>query len=221
MLTRTMGTTAKHDGLFCELYWGTTLNEVRSFGPKQERVLAAADETVGIPLYGFTLPEEPFLMAERTAHGYRVFIPPATRVERSQRGDAFHALPASEWQHTGAQAWVDLAPEQRLRLSQGELSVLLTHSVAGKSAGLRLRDFGLLAALVAFLLTIPVGIHFAGYSPEHMAETTARALEAKARLEQLERQRLGVDTPARPLPPAQGSQADAGVKPLPGNFGVR
>jgi hypothetical protein len=43
-------------GLFCELYWGTSLAEAWSFGPEQPRVLAAPDEKAPLPLYGFTLP---------------------------------------------------------------------------------------------------------------------------------------------------------------------
>src|SRR6186997_1699070 len=58
MLPPAMKTKASHDGLFCELYWGTTRNEAWNFGPEQTRVLAAPDETVALPLYGFTLPEE-------------------------------------------------------------------------------------------------------------------------------------------------------------------
>ena len=140
-----MGTEA-NDGLFCELYWGTTLNEARSFGPELPRVLAAPDETVGLPLYGFTLPEEPYLLAERTAQGYRIFVPPTTRLERSRRGDAFRPVPDAELQRTEGRAWVELTREDRLRLSQGELSLLLAPSVAGKRPpALGLKDFGWLA----------------------------------------------------------------------------
>jgi len=219
MLPGSMKTKASHDGLFCELYWGTTRNEAWNFGPEQARVLAAPDETVALPLYGFTLPEEPFLIAERTPEGYRVFVPPASRVERSQRGAAFQPVPDTELRRSGTSAWVDLTPEDRLRLSQGELSLLLAPSVAGKRAGgLGARDLGLLAMLFALLLSIPVGLMLAGHSPEHMAESNARALAAAREKEQAERKRLGVDTPARPLAP--DSLPDAGVRTLPGSFGV-
>ncbi|MET0402510.1 MAG: hypothetical protein ABW123_08905 [Cystobacter sp.] len=214
-----MKTKASHDGLFCELYWGTTRNEAWNFGPEQTRVLAAPDETVALPLYGFTLPEEPFLLAERTAAGYRIFIPPASRVERSQKGGAFLAVSEPEWSRAGASAWVDLTPEDRLRLTQGALSLLLAPSVAGKRAGgLSAKDLGLLGMLITLLLSIPVGLLFAGHSPERMAESNARALAAAREKEQAERKRLGVDTPARPRAPEGTS--DAGVKTLPGNFGT-
>jgi len=220
MLPGDMGTKANHDGLFCELYWGTTRNEAWSFGPELERVLAAPDETVPLPLYGFTLPEEPFLLAERTPQGYRVFVPPASRVERSKRGDAFRAVPGSELQRTGNNAWLEVTAEDRLRLTQGELSLLLSPSVAGKHAGgLQGRDLGLLVMLGALLLSVPVGLVLAGHSPEYMAESNARALAAARELEQAERKRLGVDTPARPI--VRDTQTDGGVKTtLPGNLGV-
>ena len=221
MLRGTMASAAKHDGLFCEFYWGSTLNEVRSFKPEQQQVHAAPDETVSLPLYGFTLPQEPFLLAERTAQGYRVFIPPATRVERSRNGDAFRAVPASEVKDPGPQAWVELPPDERLRLSQGERALLLTRSVAGRSEGLKLKDLGWLWMLIALFLSLPVGLYFAGYSREHMAEAAARALEAQKELERAERKRLGVDTPAHPLPPPRAAAPDAGVQSLPGSFGVK
>jgi hypothetical protein len=217
MLHRAMRTEA-NDGLFCELYWGTTLNEARSFGPEQPRVLAAADETVPLPLYGFTLPEEPFLLAERTERGYRVFVPPAVRVERSRRGDAFRAVPASELQRTGGRAWLELTQDDRLRFSEGELSLLLAPSVAGKRApSLRLRDLGWLAMVSALFLSLPVGFLIAGPSPERMAESNARAIAAAREREQAERKRLGVDAPARPI--TQDSRPDGGLT-LPANLGV-
>lgn len=214
-----MGTEAKTGGLFCELYWGTTLNEAWSFGPEHSRVLAAPDETVQLPLYGFTLPEEPFLLAERTERGYRVFIPPAVRVERSRRGDAFRPVPASEMQHSEGRASVELTPDDRLRLHEGELCLRVEPSVAGKRArSLKTRDIGLLAMVLALLLSIPLGFLIAGHSPEHMAESNARALATAREREKAERQRLGVDAPAHPRTPA--TQPDAGVKTVPANVGV-
>ncbi len=212
MLPGVMKTKASHDGLFCELYWGTTRNEAWNFGPERAQVRAAPDETVDLPLYGFTLPEEPFLLAERTVTGYRVFLPPAARAEKSQRGEAFR--PVSETK------WVDLTPEDRLRLTQGELSLLLTASVAGKRAGgLGAKDLGLLAMLLALLSSIPVGLLLAGHSPERMAEANARALAAAKQKELAERKRLGVDTPPHPRAPEPAS--DGGVRTLPGSFGTR
>ena len=214
-----MSTEAKHDGLFCELFWGTTRNEVWSFGPEQARVLAAQDEKTALPLYGFTLPEEPFLLAERTEQGYRIHVPPAARVERSRRGDAFRPVPEAELQRTGERTWVELAQGDLLRLREGDLALHLTYSVAGKrEAAVRLRDLGWVAMGAALFLSLPVGFLIAGPSPEKMAESNARALKAAREREQAERKRLGVDTPARPRSP--DTQPDAGVQTLPGSFGV-
>ncbi|PTL77548.1 hypothetical protein DAT35_44810 [Vitiosangium sp. GDMCC 1.1324] len=215
-----MRTEAKNDGLFCELYWGTTLNEARGFGPEQTRVLAAPDETVSFPLYGFTLPEEPFLLAERTEHGYRVFIPPAARVERSRRGDAFRPVPDSELQRTGERAWLELTQDDTLRIREGELALQLAPSVAGKrTSGLGLRDFGWLVVVSALFLSLPVGFLIAGPTSERMAESNARAIAAAKEREQAERKRLGVDKPAHPIT-ENAAPSDGGTKVLPANLGV-
>lgn len=215
-----MSTEAKHDGLFCELFWGTTRNEVWSFGPEQARVLAAQDEKAALPLYGFTLPEEPFLLAERTEQGYRVFVPPAARIERRRHGEAFRPVPDSELRRSGNSVWVELPRDELLRLREGELSLHLTHSVAGKrEAAVRLRDLGWVAMGAALFLSLPVGFLLAGPTPEKMAASNARALEAAREREQAERKRLGVDTPARPISP-DAHEPDAGVRTLPANLGV-
>ncbi|WNG59467.1 hypothetical protein F0U59_35725 [Archangium gephyra] len=220
MSTEAKSTEAKHDGLFCELFWGTTRNEVWSFGPQQTQVLAAQDEKTALPLYGFTLPEEPFLLAERTEKGYRVFVPPAARVERSRRGDAFRPVPEAELQRTGDRISVELVRDDLLRLREGELALHITHSVAGKrEASVRIRDLGWVAMGAALFLSLPVGFLFAGPSPEKMAESNARALKAAREREEAERKRLGVDQPARPISP-DAQKPDAGVKTLPANLGV-
>jgi hypothetical protein len=215
-----MSTKAKNDGLFCELYWGTTRNEAWSFDSEQPRVLAAPDETAPLPLYGFTLPEEPYLLAERTERGYRVFIPPAARLERSRRGDAFRPVPDAELQRTEGRAWVELTQDDRLRLCEGELALHLAPSVAGKrTAGLGLKDFGWLVMVSALFLSLPVGFLLAGPSSERMAESNARAISQAREREQAERKRLGVDGPARPLSP-DAARPDAGTRTLPANLGV-
>jgi hypothetical protein len=207
-------------GLFCELYWGTNLSEAWSFGMEQPRVLAAPDETVPLPLYGFTLPEEPFLLAEHTPRGWRVFPPPAVRVERSRRRDAFHPVPTSEFQQHEGRLCLELTGEETLRLIEGELSLQLQPSVAGKRvAGLRLRDYGWLAVVAVLFLSMPLGFLIAGPDPQRMAESQARALNQAREREAAERKRLGVDTPPRPL--SEEEPRDAGMLPLPANLGVR
>ncbi|MDY7225348.1 hypothetical protein [Hyalangium rubrum] len=211
-------------GLFCELYWGKSLSEAWSFGPDQSHVHAAADEKAPLPLYGFTLPQEPFLLAERTAAGYRVFVPPAAKLERSTRGDEFHPVPDSQLvQHEG-RASVELPEGTTLRLTQGELHLFLQHSVAkDRVARFRLRDFGWLLMVIVLFLSAPVGFLIAGPSPERMQESNARALAAAREKEAARRKALGIDTPLRPLTPQEQQQSDGGtpLKKMPGSLSVQ
>jgi hypothetical protein len=210
-------------GLFCELYWGKSLAEAWSFGPDQARVHAAPDEKAPLPLYGFTLPEEPFLLAERTESGYRVFVPPGAKVERSMRGDEYHPVPAKQLvQHEG-RASVELPEGTTLRLTEGELHLFLQHSVAKERvARFRLRDFAWLVVVAALFLSAPVGFLIAGPTPAKMMENNARALSAAREREEARRKAMGLDTPLRPITPAeQQQQSDGGTQiKLPTNLSV-
>ncbi len=124
MLPRAMSTKAKADGgLFCELYWGTNLAEAWSYGPEHARVHAAPDEKAPLPLYGFTLPEEPFLLAERTSAGWRIHLPPATRVERKLKGDGYGSVPETDLRLQDGCRSVGLAEGMTLRRSEGQVSL--------------------------------------------------------------------------------------------------
>jgi hypothetical protein len=206
-------------GLFCELYWGTNLSEAWSFGTEQGRVLAAPDETVPLPLYGFTLPQEPYVLAEPTPTGWRIFPPPAARLEVSRRGDAFRTVPPEELRQHEGRPCLELSKDITLRLTEGQLSLRVESSVAGKRvSGLGLRDYAWLAVVCILFLSMPVGFLIAGPTPEKMAESNARAIAKARELEAAERKRLGVDTPARPIP--QTEQRDGGMQPLPANLRV-
>ncbi len=200
-------------GLFCELYWGTSLAEAWSFGPELASVHAAPDEKAPLPLYGFPLPEEPYLLAERTERGYRVFIPPGATLERSMHRDAFHPVPESQLVRHEGRASVDLAEGTTLRLTQGQLHLVLQHSVAkDRVGGFRLRDIGLLAMVVLLFLSAPLGFLIAGPDPQKMMENNARALAAAKEREEARRKALGLDTPLRPLTPQeQPPQTDGGT----------
>lgn len=201
-------------GLFCELYWGTSLSEAWSFGPDQPQVLAAPDEKAPLPLYGFTLPQEPFLLAERTEQGYRISVPPGVKLERSQKGDAFHEVPTSQLvQHEG-RATVELPEGTTLRLTEGQLHLLVQHSVAKERVGqFRLRDFAWLGMVIILFLSAPVGFLIAGPDPARMAENNARALAAAKQKELERRKALGLDTPLRPIPETEQKQKpDAGTQ---------
>ncbi|HYH99122.1 hypothetical protein [Hyalangium sp.] len=210
-------------GLFCELYWGTSLAEAWSFGPEQPRVLAAPDEKAPLPLYGFTLPEEPFLLAERTEHGYRIFVPPGVKLERSTKGDAFSEVPRAQLvQHEG-RATLELLEGTTLRLTEGQLHLIVQHSVAKDRVGqYRIRDFAWLAMVIVLFLSAPVGFLIAGPTPVKMQENNARALAAAKEKDLERRKALGLDTPLRPINEAEKAQkSDGGTQvTVPANLRV-
>ncbi|MBN1205250.1 MAG: hypothetical protein JXB05_10030 [Myxococcaceae bacterium] len=212
-------------GLFCELYWGTSLSEAWSFGPEEPRVLAGPDEKAPLPLYGFGLPDEPVLLAERTERGYRVFIPPGVTLQRSTHRDAFHDVPESQLvQHEG-RASVELPEGTTLRLTAGELHLLLQHSVAKDRVGqFRLQDLGWLAMVIALFLSAPLGFLIAGPTPQKMMESNARALQAAKEKEEARRKAMGLDTPLRPMnedEKKQQQKTDGGTQlTVPASFSV-
>jgi hypothetical protein len=186
-------------GLFCELYWGTSLSEAWSFGPTQEQVHAALDGKAPLPLYGFTLPEEPFLLAERTGQGYRVFVPPAATVEQEVPGRGFQAVPESQLSRKDGRVSLELPEGTTLRFTQGQLHLCLQHSVAkDRISGLRPKDVAWLALVVVVFVSAPLSFIIAGPSPERIAESNARVLAEAREKEAERRKRLGVDTPLRP-----------------------
>lgn len=216
-------------GLFCELYWGTNRAEAWSFGPEQPQVRAAPDEKAPLPLYGFTLPEEGFLLAERTEQGYRVYVPPAARLERSQRKDAFREVSPSQLPQHEGRAYVELTEGVSLRLIEGQLTLLVQPSVAQDRVGRhRLRDLAWLAVVAVLFLSAPVGFLLAGpSSPEQMAESNARALKAAREKEEKRRRDLGLDTPRRPMTEEEKKQLQPPQQPdggsrmnIPASFGV-
>lgn len=201
-------------GLYCELYWGTNLSEAWSYGVEQTAIHAAPDEKVPLPLYGFTLPEEPFLLAERTERGWRVHLPPAARLERKVRGDAFGPVPETEQLKANGRASVELTEGTTLRLTEGQLTLVIQGSVVKERVGpLQWKDFGWLAVVSALFLSLPVGFLIAGPTPERQAEANARALQLAAEKEAARRKALGLDTPLRPLTEAEraAQKPDAGT----------
>ncbi|MFP2913332.1 hypothetical protein ACLESD_51715 [Pyxidicoccus sp. 3LFB2] len=223
MLPRAMST-KPNGGLYCELYWGTNLSEAWNYGPEQSSIHAAPDETASMPLYGFTLPEEPFLLAERTERGWLIHLPPSVRTERKVRGDAFGAVPETELRRKDGRTSVELSDGMTLRLSEGHLALVVQDSVVKERVGrLQWKDFGWLVVVSALFLSLPVGFLIAGPTPERKAEANARALKMAAEKEAERRKALGVDTPLRPLSDTErAQQSDGGTNSnLPGYFRVR
>ncbi|ATB46921.1 hypothetical protein [Corallococcus macrosporus] len=211
MLPPAMNTKAG-GGLFCELYWGDNLSEAWSYGPERANVHAAPDETAPLPLYGFTLPEEPFLLAERTAQGWRIHLPPAARAERALKGDSYAAVPATDLRQHEGRATIDLAEGMTLRISEGQLSLRLQGSVVKEQVNrLRWKDFGWLVVVSMLFLSLPVGFLIAGPTPQRMEESKVRAMRLAAEKEAERRKAMGLDTPMRPLTDAEReAKSDAG-----------
>ncbi|WP_240360486.1 hypothetical protein [Pyxidicoccus caerfyrddinensis] len=211
-------------GLYCELYWGTNLSEAWSYGPEQDQVHAAPDEKAALPLYGFTLPEEPFLLAERTERGWRIHLPPAVSTLRRVRGDAFGSVPETDLRRQDGRTSVELSEGTTLRLTEGQLHLVVQSSVVKERVGrLQLKDFGWLMVVSALFLSLPVGFLIAGPTPERAAESNARALKAAAEQEAARRKAMGLNTPLRPLTDDErAQQTDAGTDiHVPGFFRVR
>ena len=213
-------------GLFCELYWGTSLAEAWSYGPELAQVHAAQDETAPLPLYGFTLPEEPFLLAERTPKGWRIHVPPSARVEKSLKGDTFHPV-APEELLTGApgRTSLELGEGMTLRLVEGELRLLLQPSVVKeRAARFGVRDVAWIITVAALFLSAPVAFLTMGPDPARMAANNARAIQAAHDKEESRRKALGLDQPMRPLSDQEKAarQQDGGARVnVPASFGVR
>ncbi|WP_224245931.1 hypothetical protein [Hyalangium gracile] len=211
-------------GLFCELYWGESLAEAWSVGPEHLQVHAAPDEKALVPLYGFTLPEEPFLLAERTEHGYRVFVPPNVKLERSTKRDAFHGVPESALSRRDGRTSVELPEGTTLRLTEGQLHLLVQHSVAkDREKQSRLKMVVLVAAAIALFVSMPLAFLAGGPDPETMQQNNARALAAAREKTEARRKALGIDTPLKPISPSeQKPRTDGGTPlPVPSHLGVQ
>ncbi|WP_338867389.1 hypothetical protein [Myxococcus stipitatus] len=224
MLTREMSTKAD-GGLYFELYWGENLAEAWSYGPELAQVLAAPDEHAPLPLYGFTLPEEPFLMAERTQNGWRIHLPPKVLAERKARGTLFAPVPSEHLVEAQGRTSVVLGEGTTLRLTEGQLSLLVQPSVVKERVGpLQWKDFGWLAIVGMLFLSLPLGFLLAGPTPERAAENNARALQQAAEKEAERRKAMGLDTPMRPITDTERAQQQTDAGPelhVPATFRVR
>ena len=122
----------------------------------------------------------------------------------------------------GDRAWSCLEGTT-LRLTEGQLHLLVQHSVTKERVGrFRLRDFGWLAMVIVLFLSAPVGFLIAGPDPARMAENNARAIAAAKEKEKERRKALGLDTPLRPLTEHEKKhKPDAGTQvTVPASFGV-
>lgn len=206
-------------GLYCELYWGQNLSEAWSFGPEQARIVAAPDEAAPLPLYGFRLPEEPFVLAEHVEGAYRVYPTPQMRVERRQaRGTFQRAVPSG-----APRPYVVLGEGEVLRLSEGELSLHLHPSVVRERTRRIEPKHGVMIALgVIAFLSLPLGFLAFGPDPARQLEMAERALAAQRERDAAKRESLGVTAPGRALTPQEieALEADGGTILLPNRITV-
>ncbi|MCP3097742.1 hypothetical protein LZ198_02500 [Myxococcus sp. K15C18031901] len=199
-------------GLYFELYWGENLAEAWSYGIEQTSIHAAPDEKAVLPLYGFTLPEEPFLIAERTERGWLIHLPPKAQVEHKTKGTAYGPVPDTQLHLQPGKTSVELMEGSTLRLSEGQLFLQVQGSVVKERIGpIDWKEMGWLAIVGLLFLSLPLGFLIAGPSPERAAENNARALQQAAEKEAARRKGMGLDTPMRPITDAERSaKPDAG-----------
>ncbi|RKG59028.1 hypothetical protein D7X30_13445 [Corallococcus sp. AB011P] len=212
-------------GLFCELYWGTSLAEAWSYGPELGQVHAAPDEAAPLPLYGFTLPEEPFLLAERTPKGWRIHVPPSARVEKRLKGNDFQPVGPDELTGAPGRTAVELHEGMTLRLVEGELNLLVQPSVVKERAGRFLvKDVAWIITVAILFLSAPVAFLVMGPDPARMAANNARALQVAHDKEEARRKAMGLDKPLKPLTETEraAQKQDGGARvTVPASFGVR
>jgi hypothetical protein len=110
--------------LYFEIWWGDARQNARSFKPDAKHpIIAQPDDTADLPLYGFPLPEDGFLLAEAQSHGFRVFVPPGSAVE-TKKGESFYPAATKDLDSHGAQRFVALNNGDAVRFSAGEMSLV-------------------------------------------------------------------------------------------------
>lgn len=211
-------------GLFCEIRWGPELADARSFGADQQTIRIAPDERADLPAYGFELPDEGQMLAERTGDGrYRIHLPPGTEVFRERHGHAREPVPPQE---------LEGPPEQRtfllgagdaisVMVTSKDLRLYIAPSVVDRPVGRgSMQRFGSAIILIGGALLLPFVFATSESDPQEL-----RDLQDRARVQDQERRaerRRAIeaayprttDADAEPVRPEDGLT-------LPGNFRTR
>lgn len=111
-----------------ELYWGEVRCEARSFHklPSKKPLVAAARDTAGMPLWGFTLPDEAFELATSAGKAFRVFVPPNATVEAQAEGSTTFAPVEPTVEPGGSKRrYLTLTSGCAARLCEGEMSLVV------------------------------------------------------------------------------------------------
>lgn len=110
--------------LYLELYWGDVRRDARSFRTdKKKPVVACATESAPMPLWGFSLPEEPYVLAESAGNGFRLYIPPGAAVER-KKGSDFQPVAVRELEVEGTRRYIGLTKGAAARLCKGQMTLV-------------------------------------------------------------------------------------------------
>lgn len=110
--------------LYFELCWGNARQEVRSFAWDQKHPILEGTAAKAMPLWGFSLPAEPFVVAKSVGRGYRVFLPPHAKLERWKSDGKFYPPGPKDVESDGLHSSVHLSEGNAVRLSQGRMSVI-------------------------------------------------------------------------------------------------
>jgi hypothetical protein len=164
--------------LYFELWWGDARQNARSFKPDPKHpVIAEADELADLPLYGFPIPEDGFLLAEARPAGFRVFVPPGAQVE-TKKGESFFPTNHKDLESHGAQRYLSLNNGDAVRFSAGEMS-LVAYVAPPPERVFVSPLFGLnWLAMITLLMCLGAFGTFLYYAPrpQEMADFTARNL---------------------------------------------
>jgi hypothetical protein len=110
--------------LYLELYWGGIRRDARRFKPGKEPLKAATDELAPMPLWGFSLPEEGFTLAEPISDAFRLFVPPGSAVELANAGSKYQPVQINALETEGSRRYITLRDGTAARLSQGNMSLV-------------------------------------------------------------------------------------------------
>ncbi|HLT29892.1 MAG TPA: hypothetical protein VK013_07600, partial [Myxococcaceae bacterium] len=209
------------NGLFCEIRWGPELAEARSFNADQQTIRMAPDESADLPAYGFELPDDGQLLAERTSDGrYRIHPPPGTELFREARGQPRKPVPPEELQGPPDQRTFVLTAGDAISVvvASKDLRLYIAPSVVDRPVGRgSLQRLGSAVLLIGAALLLPFLFVTGESDPQELRE-----LQERARIQDQERRAER----RRAIEAAYPSTTDADAEPvrpedgltLPGNY---
>lgn len=111
--------------LYLELYWGGIRRDARSYSGGKEPLKANTEEKKGgMPLWGFSVPEEGFTLAEALNGAYRLYVPPGSAVEKANSGGRYTPVQVTALEADGTRRFITLRDGTAARVSQGNMSLV-------------------------------------------------------------------------------------------------